>query len=71
MLPSAGGIVAFLNLPTASQPCGHQVLGFLPWLAPFLLRSRRLRARLDMVPLPRAVVVWSYRSSHVVDLARH
>ena len=33
--------------PTAGA---GQVLGRLPWLAAFFLRSRRLRARLDMVP---------------------
>jgi hypothetical protein len=40
-------------------------LGFLPWFAPFLLRSRRLRARFDMLDPPS--VRGMHRSSHVVS----
>ena len=63
------------RLPCVVEACvlprrGGQVFGRLPWLAAFFLRSRRLRARLDMV-----TPSWFTRGmngfSHVVGFRPH
>ena len=52
--------------PLRVPAVASQVLGFLPWLAPFFFRSRRLRARFDMVSSFRSAWDAHGSSSHVV-----